>query len=39
VVCEAGNFASAKTIERHGGVLEEVQDIGLGTAWRYWIAL
>ncbi|HEV7976981.1 GNAT family N-acetyltransferase [Amycolatopsis sp.] len=39
VVCEAGNFASAKTIERHGGVLEEVQETGLGTAWRYWITL
>jgi predicted acetyltransferase len=34
IVCEAGNLASAKTIERHGGVLEGVRD---GTVRRYWI--
>jgi predicted acetyltransferase len=39
VVCEAGNTASAKTIERQGGVLEEVRATGLGTAWRFWITL
>jgi predicted acetyltransferase len=39
VVCEAGNLASAKTIERQGGALEDVRDTGLGTAWRYWITL
>jgi len=36
VVCEAGNLASAKTVERQGGVLE--QDTEPGTAWRYWVA-
>jgi predicted acetyltransferase len=39
VVCAAGNLPSAKTIERQGGVFEEVRETGLGTAWRYWIAL
>jgi predicted acetyltransferase len=34
IVCEAGNLASAKTIERHGGVLEDVRD---DTIRRYWI--
>jgi predicted acetyltransferase len=34
-VCEAGNFASAKTIERHGGILED--DGGHGTVLRCWI--
>jgi predicted acetyltransferase len=37
VVCEVGNIASAKTIERHGGVLENIQDTGHGTVRRYWI--
>jgi predicted acetyltransferase len=37
IVCEAGNLASAKTIERHGGVLEDVRDTGHGTVRRYWI--
>lgn len=35
VVCEAGNAASARTIERHGGVLED--DAGRGAVLRYWI--
>ncbi|MFE9694563.1 GNAT family N-acetyltransferase [Micromonospora sp. NPDC005806] len=39
VTCEAGNVASAKTIERHGGVLEDVRDTELGTVRRYWIKL
>jgi predicted acetyltransferase len=34
-VCGAGNLASAKTIERHGGLLEG--DAGNGTVRRYWI--
>jgi predicted acetyltransferase len=34
-VCGAGNLASAKTIERHGGILEG--DAGNGTVRRYWI--
>ena len=37
IICEAGNIASAKTIERHGGVLEDIQDTGNGTVRRYWI--
>ncbi len=36
VVCEAGNVASAKTIERLGGG-RELPDSG--AAWRYWISL
>jgi predicted acetyltransferase len=39
VVCAADNVASAKTIERLGGLLEEVRDTGLGPARRYWITL
>lgn len=39
VVCEAGNGASAKTIERQGGVLEHVCDTEHGAALRYWIKL
>jgi predicted acetyltransferase len=37
IVCEAGNVASAKTIERHGGVLEDVRDTEHGPVRRYWI--
>ena len=39
VVCEVDNAASAKTIERHGGVLDEVQDTEHGAVRRYWIKL
>jgi predicted acetyltransferase len=39
IVCEAGNLASAKTIERHGGVLEDVRDTGHGLMRRYWITI
>ncbi|MFF5180463.1 GNAT family N-acetyltransferase [Micromonospora sp. NPDC000316] len=39
VVCAADNVASAKTVERHGGVLEGVRDSDLGPARRYWITL
>jgi RimJ/RimL family protein N-acetyltransferase len=35
-VCEAGNIASAKTIERLGGERELPDD---GAEWRYWISL
>ena len=31
--------ASARTIERHGGVLEGIRDTGHGPVRRYWIAL
>ena len=39
IICEAGNVASAKTIERHGGVLEGIRDTEHGLARRYWITL
>jgi predicted acetyltransferase len=37
VSCDDGNIASAKTIERNGGVLEDVRETWLGTTRRYWI--
>ncbi|MBF6338573.1 GNAT family N-acetyltransferase [Nocardia abscessus] len=37
IVCAADNIASAKTIERRGGVLERILDTELGPARRYWI--
>ncbi|MGK8505355.1 GNAT family N-acetyltransferase [Nocardia asiatica] len=37
IVCAADNIASAKTIERQGGVLERILDTELGPARRYWI--
>jgi predicted acetyltransferase len=39
IVCEAGNVASARTIERHGAVLEEIRETGHGPFRRYWITL
>jgi predicted acetyltransferase len=39
VVCAADNVASAKTIERNGGVLEDVRDTEHGPARRYWIKI
>ncbi|MEU4715849.1 GNAT family N-acetyltransferase [Micromonospora purpureochromogenes] len=39
ITCEVDNIASAKTIEHHGGVLEDLRDTELGTARRYWIKL
>ncbi|MFI7431529.1 GNAT family N-acetyltransferase [Micromonospora sp. NPDC049836] len=38
VTCDEENTASARTIERHGGVLEDVRDTELGRLRRYWIA-
>ncbi|WP_422741084.1 GNAT family N-acetyltransferase [Micromonospora sp. WMMD754] len=38
VTCDVENTASARTIERHGGVLEDVRDTELGRLRRYWIA-
>ncbi|HEX9229030.1 MAG TPA: GNAT family N-acetyltransferase [Arthrobacter sp.] len=35
IVCEAGNAASARTIERQGGILEH--GAGNGAVLRYWI--
>ncbi|MFF0253458.1 GNAT family N-acetyltransferase [Micromonospora zamorensis] len=39
LVCEAGNVASSRTIERCGGVLEGILDSDFGPARRYWITL
>jgi predicted acetyltransferase len=39
VVCEADNVASAKTIERQGGILEDVRDTEHGPARHYWIKI
>jgi predicted acetyltransferase len=39
VVCAAHNVASAKTIERVGGILDEVRNTEHGPARRYWIEL
>jgi predicted acetyltransferase len=39
VTCTLENVASARTIERGGGVLEDVRDTELGLAKRYWIEL
>ena len=39
ITCLASNVASARTIERNGGVLEDVTDSELGPLQRYWIAL
>ena len=39
IICEVNNIASAKTIERYGGVLEDVRDTELGTMRRYWIKI
>jgi predicted acetyltransferase len=39
LVCAADNIASARTIERRGGVLEDIRDTPLGPARRYWIDL
>jgi predicted acetyltransferase len=39
IICEADNVASAKTIERHGGILEDIQDTEHGPVRRYGIDL
>jgi predicted acetyltransferase len=39
IACAVDNVASAKTIEHHGGVLEDIRDTELGTLRRYWIKL
>ena len=39
VTCDDANIPSARTIERHGGVLEDVRDTELGRTRRYWIDL
>ena len=37
--CDSDNFASARTIEKNGGVLENVVDDGGAPVKRYWITL
>jgi predicted acetyltransferase len=39
VPCLADNIASARTIERNGGVLEEIREGPHGPVRRYWIHL
>lgn len=39
VVCAADNLPSARTVERHDGVLEEVRNTEFGPARRYAIVL
>ncbi|MFC4783725.1 GNAT family N-acetyltransferase [Nocardioides sp. MAHUQ-72] len=39
LVCLADNVGSIRTIERHGGVVEEPDDRGDAVVRRYWIAL
>jgi predicted acetyltransferase len=39
ITCADDNVASARTIERHGGVLEDVRLTELGLTRRYWIEL
>jgi predicted acetyltransferase len=37
VTCGDGNLASARVIEKAGGVLEDVREAELGLTRRYWI--
>lgn len=39
VTCDDDNIGSARSIERNGGVLEDVRTTGAGLKRRYWIAL
>ncbi|GIE74577.1 acetyltransferase [Actinoplanes philippinensis] len=39
ITCNVDNGASARTIERNGGVLEDVRDTEIGRIRRYWITL
>ncbi|MET9916923.1 GNAT family N-acetyltransferase [Streptomyces sp. NPDC006435] len=39
VTCDDDNVGSARSIERNGGVLEDVRTTGAGVKRRYWIAL
>ena len=39
LTCDPDNTASARTIERHGGVLEDERDTEVGRKRRYWITL
>ncbi|GAB1691465.1 GNAT family N-acetyltransferase [Krasilnikovia sp. M28-CT-15] len=39
ITCNVANEASRRTIERHGGALEDIRDTELGRLRRYWISL
>jgi predicted acetyltransferase len=39
ITCQDANLASARTIERNGGVLEDVRETEFGPTRRYWIDL
>ncbi|WP_137991330.1 GNAT family N-acetyltransferase [Streptomyces vilmorinianum] len=39
VTCDEDNLASARAIERNGGVLEDTRETELGLKRRYWITL
>jgi predicted acetyltransferase len=39
IICAVDNIASARTIEHHGGALEDIRDTESGTVRRYWIKL
>ncbi|MFD3679954.1 GNAT family N-acetyltransferase [Streptomyces sp. NPDC058613] len=39
LTCDPGNSASVRTIERNGGVLEDVRETLIGPKRRYWIDL
>ncbi|GII21558.1 GNAT family N-acetyltransferase [Planosporangium mesophilum] len=39
VTCDDDNIGSMRSIERNGGVLEDVRDTSIGVKRRYWIAL
>ncbi|MFD9133151.1 GNAT family N-acetyltransferase [Streptomyces bottropensis] len=39
ITCDDDNAASARTIERNGGVLEDVRTTDEGIKRRYWITL
>ncbi|MEV4947769.1 GNAT family N-acetyltransferase [Streptomyces sp. NPDC053755] len=39
LTCDDDNIASARTIERNGGVLEDVRQTEIGLKRRYWITL
>ena len=38
ITCDNDNAASARVIEKHGGVLEDIRDTPIGLKRRYWIA-
>jgi predicted acetyltransferase len=39
LTCNVENVASARTIEGHGGMLDDIRDTELGRLKRYWISL